>query len=111
MKIWKWIKRIYDFNHSAKLSESTEAAASNESGLCEGSAQTRADTSSEAGGWVVAGREIGRERERKKNFCGLRLGTETSISESRRFNSSLLSSHRSYTEKASFSTVTPAAWE
>lgn len=107
MKIWKWIKRIYDFNHSAKLSESTEAAASNESGLCEGSAQTRADTSSEAvGGGVVAGRE----RE-KKNFCGLRLGTETSISESRRFNSSLLSSHRSYTEKASFSTVTPAAWE
>lgn len=67
MKIWKWIKRIYDFNHSAKLSESTEAAASNESGLCEGSAQTRADTSSEAGrGERVEGVVAGRERERVK---------------------------------------------
>lgn len=50
MKIWKWIKQIYDFNHNTKLFESTAAAAANESGLCEGSAQTWTDTSSEGDG-------------------------------------------------------------
>lgn len=97
MKIWRWMKWIYDFNQNTKLFESTFWLGSKEwKWLCEESAQMWADM------WLWVG-------EKKREVLRFVLPTKPSIR-----SPDTLTHHCSPPTgvmKASFSVFTPVPWE